>query len=83
MDDVWQSGPPVERKTVKREPSLSEKRVLGWPKICKFAHVLLWEHSYRRQKLAQLLGQLGVFLTLRYTVELSLGIRHSLGEPCA
>jgi hypothetical protein len=26
-------------------------------------HGLLWEYSYKRLKLAQLLGQLGVFLT--------------------
>jgi hypothetical protein len=37
--------------------------VLGWPKICKLAHVFLWECSYKRLKLAQLLGQRGVFLT--------------------
>ena len=38
-------------------------KVLGWPKRCKMAHALLWEHSDKRLKLAQLLGQLGVFLT--------------------
>jgi hypothetical protein len=27
------------------------------------AYAFLWEHSYKRLKLAQLLGQLGVFLT--------------------
>jgi hypothetical protein len=27
------------------------------------AHAFLWEHSYKRLKLAQLLGQLVVFLT--------------------
>jgi hypothetical protein len=37
--------------------------VLGWHKRCKLAHAFLWEHSYRRLQLAQLLGQLGVFLT--------------------
>jgi hypothetical protein len=37
--------------------------VLGWPKRCKLARVFLWEHSYKGLKLAQLLGQLGVFLT--------------------
>ena len=31
-------------------------KVLGWPKICKFAHELLWEFSYKWLKLAQLLG---------------------------
>ena len=29
------------------------------PKICKLAHALLWEYSYKRLNLAQLLGQLG------------------------
>jgi hypothetical protein len=38
-------------------------KVLGWPKLCKLAHAFLWEYSYKRLKLAQLLGQLGVFLT--------------------
>ena len=37
--------------------------MLGWPKICKLAHAPLWECSYKRLELAQLLGQLGVFLT--------------------
>jgi hypothetical protein len=39
------------------------RKVLGWPKICKLAHAFRWECSYKRLKLAQLLGQLGVFLT--------------------
>jgi hypothetical protein len=38
-------------------------KVLGWPKRRKLAHAFLWEYSYKRLKLAQLLGQLGVFLT--------------------
>jgi hypothetical protein len=38
-------------------------KVLGWPKICKLAHEFMWEHSCKLLKLAQLLGQLGVFLT--------------------
>jgi hypothetical protein len=39
--------------------------VLGWPRRCKLAHAFLWEYrySYTGLKLAQLLGQLGVFLT--------------------
>jgi hypothetical protein len=37
--------------------------VLGWPKRSKLAHEFLWEHSWKRLKLAQLRGQLGVFLT--------------------
>jgi hypothetical protein len=36
---------------------------LGWLKRCKLAHALSWEYSYKRLKLAQLLGQLGLFLT--------------------
>jgi hypothetical protein len=39
--------------------------VLGWPKICKLARAFLWEYRYKRLRLAQLLGQLGVFLTCR------------------
>ena len=38
------------------------RKLLGWPKRCKLAHAFLWEHSYKRLKLAQLLGQLGVLL---------------------
>ena len=45
-----------------REPAA--RKVSGWPKRCKLAHAFLWEYSYKRLKLAQLLGQLGVFLTL-------------------
>ena len=37
--------------------------MLGWPKLRKLAQAFLWEYSYKRLKLAQLLGQLGVFLT--------------------
>ena len=40
--------------------------MLGWPKRYKLAHAVLWECSYKRlkfPKLAQLLDQLGVFLT--------------------
>ena len=39
----------------------SEKGVRS-PKICKLANALLWKYSCRRLKLAQLLGELGVFL---------------------
>ena len=35
----------------------------GGPKICKLAHAFLWEYSYRRLELAQLLDQLSVCLT--------------------
>jgi hypothetical protein len=37
--------------------------VLGWPKRCTLGQAFLVEYSYKRWKLAQLLGQLGVFLT--------------------
>ena len=40
------------------------RKVLGWPRRCKLAHEFLWEYSCKMLKLAQLLGQLGVFLTL-------------------
>ena len=58
------AGPDILQPT----PSLcSEKGVrsmLGWPNRCKrLAHPFLWEYSYARLKLAQLLGQLGVFHT--------------------
>ena len=40
--------------------------MFGWPKRCKLARAFLWEHSYKTLMLAQLLGQLGVFLTLGF-----------------
>ena len=42
--------------------SFSEK-VVRLAQNMELAHAFLWEHSYKRLKLAQLLGQLGVFLT--------------------
>jgi hypothetical protein len=39
------------------------RTVLGCPKDA-LAHALMWEHSNQRLKLAELLGQLGIFLTL-------------------
>ena len=39
------------------------RKVLGWPKRYKLAHTFGWECSCRRLKLAQFLGQLGVFPT--------------------
>ena len=44
-------------------PEAFTSKVLGWPRRCKLAHALLWEHSYKRLQLAQLLGRHGVFLT--------------------
>ena len=46
------------------QPAPAASKVSGWPKRCKLARAFLWEYSYKRLKLAQLLGQLGVFLTL-------------------
>ena len=39
------------------------REVLGRLDLCKLARAVLWEHSCDRLKLAQLLGQLGVFVT--------------------
>jgi hypothetical protein len=44
--------------------ALRARKVSGRPKRCKLAHTFPWEYSYKRLKLAQLLGQLGFFLTL-------------------
>ncbi len=51
---------PAHPRALRRPPA---RKVLGWPKRCKLAHAFLWAYSYKRLKLAQLLGQLGVFLT--------------------
>jgi hypothetical protein len=37
------------------------REVLGWPKIFELAHAFLWEYSYKRLRLAQLLAPFGVF----------------------
>jgi hypothetical protein len=42
---------------------LRARKVLGWPQKCRLAHTFRWEYSYKNLKLAQLLGQRGVFLT--------------------
>ena len=42
---------------------LAARKASGWPKRCRLAHAFLWEYSYKRLQLAQLLGQLGDFLT--------------------
>ena len=41
----------------------TQNAVFGEPKRCKLAHLFRWDYSYKRLKLAQLLSQLGVFLT--------------------
>jgi hypothetical protein len=43
------------------------REVLGWPRRFKLAHAFLRGYSDKKLKLAQLLGQLGVFLTLQST----------------
>ena len=52
----------------------------GWPKRCKLAHAFLWEYSYKR--LTQLLGQLGVFLTLAPGVATSVPQARFHGLTC-
>ena len=47
-------------------PSAAARNVLGWlgwPRRCKLANAFVWEYSCKRLKLAQLVGQLGGFLT--------------------
>jgi hypothetical protein len=38
------------------------RKVLSWPRRYKLTHACRWEYNYKRLKLAQLLGQLGIFL---------------------
>ena len=40
------------------------RKVSGWPNRCELARAFLWEYSEKRLELAQLLGQLGDFLTV-------------------
>jgi hypothetical protein len=42
------------------------RKVLGWPKRRKLAHAFLSKYSDKRLKLAQLLAQLGAFLTCHF-----------------
>jgi hypothetical protein len=58
--------------------SPASSKVLGLPKRCKLAHAFLWD-GYKRLKLAQLLGQLGVFLTCATCVGASISCGPS---PC-
>ena len=50
-----------------------EGLVLGWPELSKLARApsTLWEHSYERLKLPQLLDQLGIFFTLGSCIHFS------------
>jgi hypothetical protein len=43
--------------------SCEREEVLGCPRKCKLAHAFPWDYSDKGLELAQLLGQLGVFLT--------------------
>jgi hypothetical protein len=56
-----------EALAVERRPRvrrhLAARKLLGWPKRCELAHAFRWKYTYKKLKLAQLLGQLGVFLT--------------------
>jgi hypothetical protein len=57
------------------------RRVLGsWSKRFKLAHAFLWEYSYKRLKLAQLLSQLGVFLTAYLAVDRRLDAAEACSE---
>jgi hypothetical protein len=66
--------------------------VSGWSKIYQLARALPWEYSYKGLRLAQLLGQLGVFLTRLLqvahscghtaVVALALGVKVIPSPPC-
>ena len=58
----------------------SAREVLGWPKRCQLAHAFQWEYNHQRLKLAQLLGQLSVFLTFEVVLSRLVGEDHLLGE---
>ena len=62
---------------------LPASKVLGWPKRYKLAHAFLWEYIYKRLKLAQLLGQLGDFLTWEISACPSIARRHSFAVALA
>jgi hypothetical protein len=50
-------------RSYEHSPIAIARKVLGWSKRCKLAHAFLWKYSYKRLKLAQVLGQPGIFLT--------------------
>ena len=58
------------------------RKASDWPKRYQLAHVFLWVYSYKRLKLAQLLGQLGAFLTCRPRVPCSSGRGHPRPSCC-
>jgi hypothetical protein len=53
----------LQRQQVVPSRAARARKVLGWPKRCELDHAFRREYSYERRKLAQLQGQLGVFLT--------------------
>jgi hypothetical protein len=65
--------PPGPAACTRRAPPAARK-ASGRPKRCTLAHAFRWKHSCERLKLAQLLGQLGVFLTLRPSAGFALAI---------
>jgi hypothetical protein len=58
----WSGGSRAVFRALAWQTPMARK-VLGWPKQCKLARAFMWEYSYKRLELAQLLGQLGVLLT--------------------
>jgi hypothetical protein len=54
---------PAARTPARAAGGAQASKALGWPKRCQLAHAFLWEYSHQGLKLAQLLGQLGVFRT--------------------
>jgi hypothetical protein len=55
----------------------SENNVLGWPRRRRLAHAILQEYSSKRLELAQLLCQLGVFLTCQVPRRLRQTLPHA------
>jgi hypothetical protein len=55
---------PQESSHAVRSAPLCAEKGARLAQRCKLAHVLRWEYSCKRLKLGQLLGQLGVFLTI-------------------
>jgi hypothetical protein len=64
----------------KNNASVARRVLSSWSKRCKLAHAFLWEYSYKRLKLAQLLSQLGVFLTAYLAVDRRLDAAEACSE---
>ena len=58
------STPRAPKLTGCRRVARCSERGVRLAQISKLTRAFQWEYSYERRKLAQLLGQLGVFLTL-------------------